>query len=132
MPDIKLLAVIAIVALALAFDYSDGFHDAANSIATIVSTKVLTPRLAVLWAAAFNFIAFFVFDVLFKTTVADTGWQDRRSAVVSEAVVRSSRRDGARLTSISATHGGRTSSAAARHFALVRVRNLARSSPVNG
>jgi len=72
MPDIKLLAVIAIVALALAFDYSDGFHDAANSIATIVSTKVLTPRLAVLWAAAFNFIAFFVFDVLFKTTVADT------------------------------------------------------------
>jgi len=47
--------------LALIFDFTNGFHDAANSIATIVSTKVLTPFMAVLWAAAFNFIAFFVF-----------------------------------------------------------------------
>lgn len=53
--------IIVIVALALVFDFTNGFHDAANSIATIVSTKVLTPFMAVLWAAAFNFIAFFVF-----------------------------------------------------------------------
>ena len=53
--------LIIIVVLALIFDFTNGFHDAANSIATIVSTKVLTPFMAVLWAAAFNFIAFFVF-----------------------------------------------------------------------
>ncbi|HEU5051523.1 MAG TPA: inorganic phosphate transporter [Hanamia sp.] len=53
--------LLAIILLALFFDFINGFHDAANSIATIVSTKVLTPFQAVLWAAAFNFIAFFVF-----------------------------------------------------------------------
>lgn len=53
--------LITIIVLALVFDYINGFHDAANSIATIVSTKVLTPFQAVLWAAAFNFIAFFIF-----------------------------------------------------------------------
>ncbi|MGH2566455.1 MAG: inorganic phosphate transporter, partial [Ginsengibacter sp.] len=53
--------LIIIIVLALIFDYVNGFHDAANSIATIVSTKVLTPFQAVLWAAAFNFIAFFIF-----------------------------------------------------------------------
>ena len=53
--------LITIIALALIFDYINGFHDAANSIATIVSTKVLTPFQAVLWAASFNFIAFFIF-----------------------------------------------------------------------
>lgn len=52
--------LIVIVILALIFDYINGFHDAANSIATIVSTKVLTPFQAVLWAAVFNFAAFFV------------------------------------------------------------------------
>lgn len=56
-----LVFLIIIIILALIFDYINGFHDAANSIATIVSTKVLTPFQAVLWAAAFNFIAFFVF-----------------------------------------------------------------------
>lgn len=60
--------VIFIVAIALAFDYTNGFHDAANSIATIVSTRVLTPRQAVIWAAFFNFVAFLVFG----TTVAKT------------------------------------------------------------
>jgi PiT family inorganic phosphate transporter len=55
--------VIAIVAVALMFDYINGFHDAANSIATIVSTRVLTPRLAVAWAAFFNFIAFVIFPL---------------------------------------------------------------------
>jgi PiT family inorganic phosphate transporter len=53
--------LIVIIILALAFDYINGFHDAANSIATIVSTKVLTPLQAVLWAAFFNFVAFFIF-----------------------------------------------------------------------
>lgn len=52
--------LITVIALALVFDFINGFHDAANSIATIVSTKVLTPFKAVLWAAAFNFIAFFI------------------------------------------------------------------------
>jgi inorganic phosphate transporter, PiT family len=53
--------VILLVALALVFDYINGFHDAANSIATVVSTRVLSPGVAVLWAAFFNFIAFKVF-----------------------------------------------------------------------
>ena len=52
--------LIVVVALALIFDYTNGFHDAANSIATVVSTKVLTPFQAVFWAAAFNFLAYFV------------------------------------------------------------------------
>jgi len=52
--------LVVIIVLALVFDYINGFHDAANSIATIVSTKVLTPFQAVLWAAFFNFAAFFV------------------------------------------------------------------------
>lgn len=52
--------LITIIVLALIFDYINGFHDAANSIATIVSTKVLTPFQAVLWAAFFNFVAFFI------------------------------------------------------------------------
>ena len=53
-----MMLLIVIIALALIFDFINGFHDAANSIATVVSTKVLTPFQAVLWAAAFNFIAF--------------------------------------------------------------------------
>ena len=54
--------LVFIVALALAFDFINGFHDAANSIATVVSTRVLTPRWAVAWAAFFNFVAFLVFS----------------------------------------------------------------------
>ena len=54
--------LILIVGLALVFDYINGFHDAANSIATVVSTRVLSPRWAVAWAATFNFIAFLVFS----------------------------------------------------------------------
>ncbi len=52
-------SLVVVVCLALIFDYTNGFHDAANSIATIVSTKVLTPFQAVLWAAAFNFLVYF-------------------------------------------------------------------------
>jgi PiT family inorganic phosphate transporter len=53
--------LLVIIFLALVFDYINGFHDAANSIATIVATKVLTPFQAVLWAAIFNFLAYWVF-----------------------------------------------------------------------
>src|SRR5277367_2969831 len=61
--------LIVVVCLALVFDYTNGFHDAANSIATIVSTKVLTPFQAVMWAAFFNFLVYF-FTKEYK--VADT------------------------------------------------------------
>ncbi len=65
--------LITIIALALVFDYINGFHDAANSIATVVSTKVLTPFQAVLWAAVFNSVAFFIFkDHGVADTVAKT------------------------------------------------------------
>ncbi len=63
------LSVIAIILIALAFDFSNGFHDAANSIATVVSTRVLSPRLAVMWAAFFNFAAFLVFGVHVAKTI---------------------------------------------------------------
>ncbi len=65
--------LIIIIALALIFDFINGFHDAANSIATIVSTKVLTPFQAVLWAAMFNFVAYFIFqDHGVANTIAKT------------------------------------------------------------
>ena len=51
------LIVLILIFVALAFDFINGFHDAANSIATVVSTRVLTPRIAVYWAAAFNFLS---------------------------------------------------------------------------
>ncbi|MFI5307750.1 MAG: inorganic phosphate transporter [Polyangiales bacterium] len=60
----------ATVGLALAFDFINGFHDAANSIATVVSTRVLSPRAAVAWAASFNFIAFMVFPMHVSAAVA--------------------------------------------------------------
>src|SRR3954464_5713436 len=67
------LLLIVIIILALIFDYINGFHDAANSIATIVSTKVLTPFQAVMWAALFNFVAFFIFkDHGVANTIAKT------------------------------------------------------------
>src|SRR5882724_9899294 len=62
-------ALYLIIAVALVFDFINGFHDSANSIATIVSTRVLTPRYAVLWAAFFNFIAAFGFGVKVATTI---------------------------------------------------------------
>lgn len=70
--------IVVIIALALVFDFINGFHDAANSIATVVSTKVLTPFQAVLWAAIFNFAAFFIFkdhnvaNTISKTVKAET------------------------------------------------------------
>jgi inorganic phosphate transporter, PiT family len=81
----RLFTVVFIIAIALFFDYTNGFHDAANSIATVVSTRVLSPRIAVLWAATFNFLAFLIFG----THVADTVGKTVRpeSGIVSPAVV---------------------------------------------
>ncbi len=62
------IGAIIVILVALAFDFTNGFHDAANSIATVVSTRVLSPRYAVIWAAFFNFVAF----LIFSTHVADT------------------------------------------------------------
>jgi PiT family inorganic phosphate transporter len=61
--------VLLIIFLALLFDFLNGFHDAANSIATVVSTRVLTPRMAVVWAAFFNLVAALVFDVHIAKTI---------------------------------------------------------------
>jgi len=79
----RLAAVIFIIAVALFFDYTNGFHDAANSIATVVSTRVLSPRIAVFWAAFFNFVAFLIFG----THVANTVGKTVDPKAVSDAVV---------------------------------------------
>ena len=63
--------VVILVIFALIFDYINGFHDAANSIATVVSTRVLTPGMAVIWAAFFNFIAFAVFGTRVAKAIGD-------------------------------------------------------------
>src|SRR5205807_2331799 len=67
--DSPLLYLIGLIIVALAFDFLNGLHDAANSIATIVSTRVLRPRYAVIWAAFFNFIAFLFFGLHVAQTV---------------------------------------------------------------
>src|SRR5258706_5296719 len=64
-----LTVVVALIFVALVFDYINGFHDAANSIATVVSTRVLSPGRAVIWAAFFNFVAAFVFGTAVAKTV---------------------------------------------------------------
>src|SRR5512142_2365100 len=66
--DAQFVVVIIVIAVALTFDFLNGFHDAANSIATVVSTRVLSPKVAVAWAAFFNFAAAF----LLGTAVAKT------------------------------------------------------------
>src|SRR5258707_2647779 len=62
-------ALVALIAVALVFDFLNGLHDAANSIATVVSTRVLSPQYAVAWAAFFNFIAFMVFGLHVAQTI---------------------------------------------------------------
>src|SRR5881396_2411911 len=64
------LGLVIVVLVALGFDYVNGFHDAANSIATVVSTRVLSPGAAVAWAAFFNFVAFLVFGTHVANTIA--------------------------------------------------------------
>src|SRR4051794_20632231 len=67
--DTSLLLVILTIVFALTFDFLNGFHDAANSIATVVSTRVLSPKLAVVWAAFFNFLAAFIFGTAVAKTI---------------------------------------------------------------
>src|ERR1700758_5150064 len=69
MSSLSLPVLVSLIVVALAFDFLNGLHDAANSIATIVSTRVLRPRYAVMWAAFFNFIAFLVFGMHVAQTV---------------------------------------------------------------
>src|SRR5476649_796129 len=71
--------LVALIAVALIFDFLNGLHDAANSIATVVSTRVLSPHTAVLWAAFFNFIAFLFFGLHVAHTIG--------TGIVSSAVV---------------------------------------------
>ncbi len=74
-----MIFVLFVIVIALVFDFVNGFHDAANSIATVVGTRVLTPKVAVAWAAFFNFVAAFAFE----TRVAQTIGKD----IVNPAVV---------------------------------------------
>src|SRR5688572_24730728 len=82
--DSVLIGVLALIAVALIFDFINGFHDAANSIATVVSTRVLTPGQAVVWAASFNFLAAFGFGTAVARTVG-SGMIDL--SVVTAAVI---------------------------------------------
>jgi len=82
--DLALLTVVGLIGVALVFDFINGFHDAANSIATVVSTRVLTPGKAVIWAAFFNFVAAFGFGTAVATTVG-SGMVDL--SVVTYAVI---------------------------------------------
>ena len=65
--DLLLVTVIALVALALLFDFTNGFHDAANSVATVVATRALPARWAVVFSAFFNFVAYFVLALRWPT-----------------------------------------------------------------
>jgi PiT family inorganic phosphate transporter len=82
--DPTLVSVVALIGVALTFDYINGFHDAANSIATVVSTRVLTPGQAVVWAAVFNFLAAFTFGTAVASTIGK-GMIDLQ--VVTSAVI---------------------------------------------
>ncbi len=80
----SLLFVVFIVAIALVFDFLNGFHDAANSIATIVSTRVMPPQYAVVWAAFFNFVAAFFIGVQVATTI---GTGIVKPAIVNNGII---------------------------------------------
>lgn len=81
---ISLGVIVMLVLLALAFDFMNGFHDAANSIATVVSTGVLKPQHAVIWAATFNVIAYFIFELKVAATI---GKGTIEPAVVDHVVI---------------------------------------------
>ncbi len=74
--------LIVVIVLALIFDFINGFHDAANSIATVVSTKVLSPLTAVIWAAMFNFLAYWLFELKVADTVSKTVYSEYITLVV--------------------------------------------------
>ena len=75
--------LVGLIAVALLFDFLNGLHDAANSIATIVSTRVLRPQYAVFWAAFFNFVAFLVFGL----NVANHRHRDRPARIIDAQVI---------------------------------------------
>ncbi len=77
----ELVLVVAVITLALCFDFVNGFHDAANSVATVVATRVLTPLQAVVWAAFFNFISAISFGTAVAATVG-VGLVDLRAVTV--------------------------------------------------
>src|ERR1700742_106826 len=81
---LALPVLVALIGIALLFDFLNGLHDAANSIATIVSTRVLRPQYAVLWAAFFNFVAFAVFGLHVANTIG-TGIID--PTIIDERVI---------------------------------------------
>ena len=70
--DLLLISVIAVIALALIFDFTNGFHDAANSVATVVATRALPAKWAPAFSAAFNFLAYFVVGTAVANTIAKT------------------------------------------------------------
>jgi inorganic phosphate transporter, PiT family len=74
--------LVVVIILALIFDFINGFHDAANSIATVVSTKVLSPLTAVIWAASFNFLAYWIFELKIADTVSKTVYPENITLVV--------------------------------------------------
>ncbi len=74
--------LVVVIILALIFDFINGFHDAANSIATIVSTKVLSPLTAVIWAASFNFLAYWFFELKVADTVSKTVFPEYTTLIV--------------------------------------------------
>jgi PiT family inorganic phosphate transporter len=82
--EISLTAVMVLVALALLFDFMNGFHDAANSIATVVSTGVLKPQQAVAWAAFFNVVAVAVFQLKVASTIGK-GTIDPASSIITSS-----------------------------------------------
>src|ERR1041384_6499821 len=68
-PALAFPLLVALIGVALLFDFLNGLHDAANSIATVVSTRVLSPQVAVMWAAFFNFVAFVIFPLKVAATI---------------------------------------------------------------
>jgi PiT family inorganic phosphate transporter len=72
--DVTTAGLIGLVALALLFDFTNGFHDSANAIATVVATHVLRPRMAVAWAAFFNFVAFLIVGTCCAGCCATPTW----------------------------------------------------------
>jgi PiT family inorganic phosphate transporter len=85
--DLLLVTVIAIVALALVFDFTNGFHDAANSVATVVATRALPAKWAPAFSATFNFLAYFVIGTAVANTIAKTVRSDFEGVALTFAAL---------------------------------------------
>jgi phosphate/sulfate permease len=84
--DGQLLLVVIVIAVALAFDFLNGFHDSANSIATVVSTRVLSPRAAVLLAAICNYAAAFLLETKVASTILDRNLGNRGKSALADSL----------------------------------------------